>query len=76
MSRFETRVHEAGEAFDRCAGNKHRQVSCRAKGGDVGGPWLMVKDWRCEPAFLGYFLCAGAPKEVPLGDKESDCRPA
>src|SRR6516164_4263096 len=40
---------------------------CRAKHGDVGGPWVCVKHWRCEPAFFGYFLCGG---------KESDCRPA
>jgi hypothetical protein len=37
------------------------------KDGDVGGPWVIVKHWRCEPAFFAYFLCGG---------KESECRPA
>ena len=62
MSRAATGVHEAGEAFDRCAGNKHKFVSCRAKDGDDVGPWVTVKHWRCESAFFGYFLCGGVKK--------------
>src|SRR6516225_3769752 len=60
-------MHEVGEAFDRRAGNERELVRCRARHGDVKGSWVAVKDWRCEPAFFGYFLCGG---------KESDCRPA
>ena len=74
-SRAATRVHESGGALNQCAGNERGQDRCIKKYGDVESPWVTVKDWRCEPAFFAYFLCAGAPKEVPLGDKESRCRP-
>jgi hypothetical protein len=60
-------IHEAGEAITEHVGNEPRHVRFRATHGDVEGPWVMVKDWRCEPAFFAYFLCGG---------KESKCRPA
>ncbi|MPW20887.1 hypothetical protein GCT13_29470 [Paraburkholderia sp. CNPSo 3157] len=67
MSRAAMQVHEAGEALNKRAGNAHEMSRCRMKDGDVESPWVIVKHWRCEPAFFAYFLCGG---------KESECRPA
>ena len=69
-------MFEEGEAISGHVGNEPMSAPCRVRYGDVESPWVTVKDWRCEPAFFAYFLCAGAPKEVPLGDKESDCHTA
>jgi hypothetical protein len=67
-------VNEVGQLISALATNVDQFVA--AQDGSVESPWVDVKDWRCEHAFFAYFLCTGAPKEVPLGDKESRCRPA
>ncbi len=56
------RVFEAGEALIRGVGNGHQSGHCRMKRGDVGGPWVNVKNWRCEPLSFAYFLCGGKEK--------------
>ncbi len=48
-------VFEVGEALIQRVGNAHGQGRCRVKGGDVGGPWENVKNWRCEPLSFAYF---------------------
>ncbi|SEI77802.1 hypothetical protein SAMN05192539_100476 [Paraburkholderia diazotrophica] len=47
MSRAGTQVHGAGEASNKGAGNAHEIACCRMNYGDVEGPWVEVKDWRC-----------------------------
>ena len=60
-------VFEVGDAVAKRVGNALTPARCCEKCGDVEGPWVKDKDWRCEPAFFAYFLCGG---------KESKCRPA
>jgi len=61
-------VIEAGEALVQRAGNEEEPERCGMKRGDVERPWVIVKGWRCEPAFFCLLFFAAA--------KKSRCRPA
>ena len=57
-------VIEAGEAVDKGDGNEDREVSGRAKDGDVEGTWANVKGWRGERLSFAYF---SLPRQRKVG---------
>jgi len=46
---------DAGETFKKSACNAVGSARCRLNHGDVGSPWVTVKDWRCERLSFAYF---------------------